>query len=122
MFLFVYYITARPNILAQNQPFIHQRLEGLDYAEFTVRPGQSALEISGIGLAKRPICGKLDRGTRYERTGCHDDLGIIAGHIPRLGSKGRIHGSRSLNALTEGNESLGLTEGDGLDDVVSVFF
>ena len=70
------------------QTGIHELLQAHEDAELGVVPGQTALEIDGVGLADGPVGRKLDRRALHERARRHDDLGLADTIKPRLESAG----------------------------------
>ena len=86
---------------------------------FCVLPGQSALKIYGVGRLDRTVCGQLDGSAGYKCPSRHDDLTVIAGHIPRLRGNEAVYRGSVLNAFAEGNQSFRRAEFDRLNDIVA---
>ena len=81
--------------------------------------GKSSLEINGIGRFDRAIGRKLDRRTLHKSACSHDDIAVITRHCPGFRRHIAVHGSSRLNALAELDDALGLSEGNGLNDIVT---
>ena len=81
-------------------------------------PRQAALEVNGVRLADGAVGGELDGRALDERTGRHDDLAVIAGHVPGQGGHIAVHRRCSLDTAAEGEHGLLAAQLDGLDDVV----
>ena len=82
-------------------------------------PGQTALEEYGIRRLNGAVCGKFDGRALDKGSGSHNYLGIISRHIPRLRRHKAVHRSCRLDALTEGDHALRLSEGNCLDNVMT---
>ena len=101
------------------QAVVDQILQGFQDTELGVGEGEAALEIDCIGRLDGTVCAQLYGGTGNKGAGGHDHLRVVAGHVPGFGGHEAVHGSRSLNALTEGDHAFGRAEGNGLNDIVS---
>ena len=84
-----------------------------------MHPGEAALEIDGVGLANGAVGGELD-GAALDECACgHDDLAVVAGHIPRHRGDVAVHRRGGLNALAEGAHRGLAAQLHGLNDVVT---
>ena len=81
-------------------------------------PGQAALKIDRIGRLEGAVCAQFYGRTGNECTGRHDDLAVIARHIPGFGTHEAVHRRGRLDPLAEGNQAFRLSEGDRLDNVM----
>ena len=107
-------------IPADGQTRLYQLLQAHEDAQLGVVPGETALEVDGIGGADGAVGGELD-GTALDEGACrHDDIGIVAGHGPRLRCHIAVHWGGGLDAPAEGHHSLRTAQCHRLDDVVAV--
>ena len=82
-------------------------------------PGETALEIHGVGFADGAVGREFNGAALNEGAGSHDDVGVVTGHGPGLGSHVAVHRGGSLDAAAEGHHSLAAAQSHGLDDVVA---
>ena len=84
-------------------------------------PGEAALKIDGVGVADGAVCGQLDTAALHESACRHNDVGIVAGHGPRLRGHIAVHRCSSLNTAAEGHHSLPAAQRHRLNDVMAAF-
>ena len=72
--------------------FVQQGLGGEHDAGLGGGEGETALHPDGVWLAQGGVGGKLYGSAEIERARRHNDLIVVAGHIPRLRSDEGING------------------------------
>ena len=82
-------------------------------------PGQAPLEVDRIGGADGAVGAELDAAALDEGPGGHDDLALIAGHVPGNGGGEAVHRSGGLDALAEGQHGRLAAQLHRLDDVAA---
>ena len=96
-------------------------MQAHENADLGMVPGQTALEIHGVGRTDGTVRGKLDGAALNKGTGGHDDLVVVAGHVGGVGGGEGIHGSRRLNALAESDHARFAAQFHRLNDVMAAF-
>ena len=90
---------------------------GRQNADAAALKGQAALQKGGIRRTERPVGGQFDGSALHEGARRHDDLILIAGHIPRLGGDVGVDGRPRLNAAAKGAKQFGRARFDRLYDI-----
>ena len=85
-------------------------------------PGESPLgSRRRRGGTNGAVSGELNGGTLDKGAGRHDDLAVIARHIPGHGGGEAVYGSCSLDAPAESHHGLLAAQLHSLNDVVAAF-